>query len=106
MKKFLFVSFLFLIAGCGKDDTDEQYVDEPVHENSVEFTVSSWDLPDKREVIQMKKEIYIGGKKVNEFYTYDTLNPLGTMTVHDEDEDKDTLVDKKYDIYMKIAGGK
>ena len=112
VKKLVVVISLLFIAGCSKQK--ENVEPEIKRENTIEYTIDSKRLPDKKILLETKKIIYRNGSVLGSQTILDTLPEIGNEQIQivDEDEDEnetvtsDTTVSKEYDIFFTIKGKK
>jgi hypothetical protein len=111
MKIYLLLSFLVCIClpGCGKED--EQSDPQIKRDNTIEYSVESKLLPDKRVLLETKRIIYVNSSVFKLESIFDTLPFIGTENIKLVDDDgeetnTDTTVTKDYDIYFTIKSKK
>ena len=97
------LSFISMLNGCSQDEPIPPTI---VHDNSVEYYADSHRLPDGKTVVTTNQIIFYQNRIVKNYSFNDTLPDLGKETIKTADEERDTIVNKEYDIYFQMKGVK
>ncbi len=110
-RKLLIIGFIsiaviiIIVAIFVSTNTEETAIPPSIsHENSVEYYTDSYRLPDGRTLLTTTQRIYSQHLTLKEFVFSDTLPNLGTEKTQTPDGERDTIVNKEFDIYFQMKG--
>lgn len=102
-KLYTLLAAALLLAGCGNNEKDEDVVEQPNKDGSIE-TVINITHADSVDLLTTTHKVWVKGTLSQTFVTTDTLKSLGTEPVKDDDGNTLGTKDKKkdYEIYITV----